>query len=80
MSGFACMHICARCVYDAHRGQKRVSDPLEPELQALWSHHVGPWIISAISALTTKLSLQFSMFCFQPRVSLCSPGYLELTL
>ena len=29
------------CVLDACEGQKRASDPLEPELQVIVSHHVN---------------------------------------
>ena len=35
------MYICAQHVYNAHRYQKRVSDPLELELQLVVSHYVG---------------------------------------
>lgn len=38
-----CLHvcICTTCVSGASRGQKRVSDPVELELQMLLSYHVG---------------------------------------
>lgn len=29
------------CVHSALRGQKRVSEPLEVELQMVWNHHVS---------------------------------------
>lgn len=32
---FACMHVCAPHVYRVSGGQKRVSDPLGPELKHL---------------------------------------------
>ena len=35
------MCMCTMCVSVAGRGQKRVSDPLELELQMVVSHHVG---------------------------------------
>lgn len=34
---FACIH----CVYSAHGGWKRVSDPRELEFQMVMGHHVG---------------------------------------
>lgn len=38
----ACMHfLCSTCVPDAYGGQKRVSDPLEPEFQTAVSCHMG---------------------------------------
>lgn len=30
-----CMHVCAPCVFSAHRNQARVSDPLRMELQTV---------------------------------------------
>jgi hypothetical protein len=43
---FICMFACMSYVHHvhtgAHRGQKRAWDPLELELQATTSHHVGP--------------------------------------
>ena len=35
------MYICAPCVCNAYRGQKRASDPLKLELQTVLSHNVG---------------------------------------
>lgn len=35
------MYICSLCLYSAHRGQKKVLDPLELELQTNVSHHVN---------------------------------------
>ena len=35
------MYVCAPCAYNVHPGQKRVSNPLELELQMVVSHHVG---------------------------------------
>lgn len=34
------MYVCARRVFYICRGQKRVSDPLESELQKVVRHHV----------------------------------------
>ena len=46
MSVFACMHACMCTVHilGAYRGQKRVLDPLEMELQMAVNHHevLGP--------------------------------------
>jgi hypothetical protein len=33
--------VCTMCVSDAHRGHKRVSEPLELEFQVVMSCHVG---------------------------------------
>lgn len=38
---FACMCACAPHVSSAHSGQKRVSDPLELDLQMFASYGVG---------------------------------------
>ena len=38
---FACMYVYTMCMPGAHTGQKRVSDPLELELQMSMSHHAG---------------------------------------
>jgi hypothetical protein len=37
--GVFCLHVCLCTMYmpRAHRGQKRVSDPLELELQIVWA-------------------------------------------
>lgn len=39
-----CMHMCpcTPCIPGAHEGQKRVTEPLELELQTAVSHHMGP--------------------------------------
>lgn len=37
--GFACTY--TSCMPRALAGQKRVQDPLEPQLQTIASHHVG---------------------------------------
>jgi hypothetical protein len=38
---FACLNVYAPHAYNAHRGLKRVLDPLELELQKVVSCHVG---------------------------------------
>lgn len=52
MSSFACMYLCALYVYDAHRGQEKVSDLVDLESQAVMSHCVNAGIISGSSART----------------------------
>jgi hypothetical protein len=38
---FACIYVCVLYAYSTHRDQRRVSDPLELELQLSVSCHVG---------------------------------------
>lgn len=49
---YKCLHVCkcATCLPDAHRSQKRLSDPMELELGMVVSYNVnagyGFWILS----------------------------------
>lgn len=38
---FLSVYLCTMCMPDTHRGQKRVSNPLELELWMVVNHHVG---------------------------------------
>jgi hypothetical protein len=38
---FACMCVCAPCVYSAHRGHQKMSDPLGLQLQMVVICHMG---------------------------------------
>ena len=46
-----CLHkcLCTICASGASRGQKKVSDPLDPELLMVVSHHVGLGLESVFS-------------------------------
>jgi hypothetical protein len=62
----------------AHRGQKRVLDPLKPELQMTVSHHVGAGNKIRILSKNSQCSLLTAETLFQdPIKQLLKPCYLH---
>lgn len=65
--------LCTVCVPDAHRGQKRTSEPQKQEFQTVVSHHVVLGIKPGTSEgqpvlLTAELSFCSLIFsCYVPR-------------
>lgn len=63
---FACMHICAPCVFSVLGGQKKASDPLELELQTDVSYQVRESNSSSISLVSSHVNNkpQYLSLCF----------------
>lgn len=52
-----CLFICTMYVSDAHRGHKRMLDPMKLELRIVVSHPVGTIVKPSSSARTAALTL-----------------------
>lgn len=59
------LHVCMHtvCMPDTYGGQKRASDPLEPQSQAVVSHHVGA---RAQTQVLCKTAIAFNLRAVSP--------------
>lgn len=52
----SCIHVCVSVECSAHRGQEKLSDILELELQMLVNCHVDAWSLSSRRAASALIS------------------------